>query len=151
MERAIKFRGVHENKDGSIELPCGDLVHDAPGSTAYYATHPYRICGHTERGCGWNSPIRKGTVMQFTGFLDLNEKEVYEGDILHESAEGYLPVYFDNEYGGFCVKTLYEKMDPETGTKDMEEFGVPLSQALNDMSFLEVVGNIYENPELLNK
>jgi hypothetical protein len=66
--------------------------------------------------------------MQYTGLKDRNGKEIYEGDFTDEG-----PVIFHNDYLGFFVKTNSE-----------EEF-----KPLYDFALLEIIGNIYENPELL--
>ncbi len=74
---------------------------------------------------------------QFTGLHDKNGKEIYEGDILQSEARGHAPVVY--RYGGFFVELV-----------DCEEFGtmyVPLNEAF---LFAELIGNIHENPELLN-
>ena len=79
-----------------------------------------------------------GILMQFTGLLDKEGKEIYEGDIVRCLPKGWIKdefliskVYYDNnaaEFRGF-IKTFNGDKLPET----------------------EVIGNIYENPELLNK
>ena len=71
--------------------------------------------------------------MQFTGLKDKNGKEVYEGDIitiLKPLAYGWWPVMVEVRYSApeFCVNYGQDN-------------------ALH--SSCEVIGNIYENPELL--
>lgn len=73
-------------------------------------------------------------VMQYTGLKDKNGKEIYEGDIVRSevwAGEAY-SVSFNR--GGFC-------------------FGNGDKNYLHDAKYLEsfeVIGNIYENPELLD-
>ena len=62
-------------------------------------------------------------LMQFTGLKDKNGKEIYEGDIVKGEVENnkfISVVEFQN--GGFSINTLWEP---------------------------EVIGNIFENPELI--
>lgn len=66
-------------------------------------------------------------VMQYTGLKDKNGVEIYEGDILLYSSGG---VYFGD--GQYWVPTCYD-----------------LNSRLIDCLSSVVVGNIYENPELL--
>ena len=67
-------------------------------------------------------------LMQFTGLLDRNGKEIYEGDILRcEGETNQPPVNFYR--GCFYVS------------------GTPFSDI--DEELIEVIGNIYENPELV--
>jgi uncharacterized phage protein (TIGR01671 family) len=83
-------------------------------------------------------------LMQFTGLLDKNGKEIWGGDILRfwegEHRECKEEVYFESgTFGtkGFNgISALVEKMP-----KDDRLFDI--------LSFAEVIGNIYENPELL--
>ena len=89
--------------------------------------------------CGWNisatfdkywlmgeSSKKNGdfVLMQYTGLKDKNGKEIYEGDIL---------------------KTKY-------GTKfsfnDLVEYHIWKMKAPNAFYDVEIIGNIYENPEL---
>lgn len=66
-------------------------------------------------------------LMQFTGLKDKNRKEIYEGDIL-QTPEGVFPVEWMQYY--FALKGLADV-------------------GLLESSPLEIIGNIYENPELL--
>jgi len=80
--------------------------------------------------------IKPKTVGQFTGQIDVNGVEIYEGDIF----KGYknFVVEYDEYYGGFLPFTH----DGGCGCCSDGEAGQ--SGACG-----EVVGNIHENPELL--
>ena len=78
-------------------------------------------------------------LMQFTGLKDKNGKEVWEGDIVKLDAENgkIWEVYWANSEWYLCNKEkLYDNGDYYHGDDIFWE-GV------------EVIGNIYENPELL--
>ena len=79
-----------------------------------------------------------GILMQFTGLRDKNGKEIYEGDILRTGISGFKTVV-DYREGMFCF-------DPdEEGDRRHA-----LMMILDPKYKVEVIGNIYENPELLN-
>jgi len=87
-----------------------------------------------EHDNGFNK-LFQGELMQFTGLKDKNGKEIYEGDIVKYMVgpwEQICEVYFSD--GMFKVKT--DTLAWECG---------------NDPVTIEVIGNIYENPELLNE
>lgn len=79
--------------------------------------------------------------MQYTGRKDKNGKEIYEGDIVkyNYNNQVYQDVYAEVEYiiAGFRLNADYISRH--------------LSRHLRiaDTDYYEVVGNIYENPELL--
>ena len=84
----------------------------------------------------------ESVLMQYTGLKDKNGKEIYEGDY---NQDGEV-VIFCNECNGWQF-ALYD-----FPTKDFIfchncEGNFMFQDGLSD---LEIVGNIYENPELLN-
>ena len=77
-------------------------------------------------------------LMQYTGLKDKNGKEIYEGDICH--INDYPDKYgMYGEYGVVMFKSPCFGMEL-TDTKRFVSI---------DEEEIEVIGNIYENPELL--
>lgn len=78
------------------------------------------------------------TLMQYTGLKDKNGVEIYEGDIIENVVYGgkYIIRWGnkDSEYAGF------------TGGLNGKEIGDLLFYS--DKKNCEVIGNIYENPDL---
>ena len=75
-------------------------------------------------------------LMQYSGLTDMMEKEIYEGDILFESfGERYYKVVFKN--GSFRAEFEGDFEDHSFDLIDVVAQGC------------KIVGNIYENPELL--
>ena len=70
------------------------------------------------------------------GKLDKNEKEIYDGDIIKDTQGWLWKVFWRDKFVGFYLKKI-----------DDSEW-IDLLWGGN-VSGLEVIGNIYENPELL--
>ena len=88
--------------------------------------------------------LTKVDVMQFTGLKDKNGKEIYKGDILRIINEydkvNITEVKFID--GGFTV-------EDDFGEYDMTTIGWAINIWDNENSNYEIIGNIYENPDLL--
>lgn len=87
-----------------------------------------------------------GKLMQYTGLNDKNGKEIYEGDV----------VEFFSRDGMRNPFEMIERhvIEWRSGDSDMYH-GFPLTWNFygtlkwSDKSTIEVIGNIYENPELI--
>lgn len=89
----------------------------------------------------FNTKYHDGTpVMQFTGLLDKNGKEIYERDILKscEDAKSGLKFHYIVEWGHHAWSIRHYKAKSR-------------SSVVSNYTFHQaaVIGNIYENPELL--
>ena len=117
--REIKFRAF-DKKDN--EMFYSSMYQDKT-SMAYGLGNFLRECGDIE-----------DTLMQYTGFKDKNEVEIYEGDII--------------EYMTGQLKHIPKHK--VTWLKDEARFSFGCKAANKQYMFYNtvVIGNIYENPEL---
>lgn len=86
---------------------------------------------------GVNAKVDEFELMQSTGLLDKNGKEVFVGDIIKCTRGCPHEVYLEKEYGGTYIGGM-----PAIYLKGIRE-GYAWTGAE------EILGNIYENPELL--
>ena len=84
----------------------------------------------------YNKRYKDFNLMQYTGLKDKNNKEIYEGDIV-KFLNGIFEVIWCNEKASFMLKN-----------KEYKEF---LNFICENNNGMEIVGNIYENSELLKE
>ena len=77
------------------------------------------------------------TLLQYTGLKDKNGKEIYEGDLLKHPVGVVAEIKYENDVASF-VAVYTANDDMEMNHLDREI-----------IKKCEVVGNIFENPELL--
>lgn len=125
MKREIKFRGKSKSTDIWLY---GDLLRNEQG--AFAVVPPFKMNMANE--CNLYE-VDEGTVGQFTGLYDKNQKPVYEGDIV-QWEECIADYRFVTQISEVCYTESTASFEP------LHEF--------NYCGF-EVVGNIHDNPELL--
>lgn len=123
-QREIKFRAWDRYMEGKHMVKVDML--DFRLGTLY---------GKDERDFSHDMDMKFYELMQFTGLKDKNGKEIWEGDVIrcyHEKG------VIENTLGCFGFQ---QTRDNFTTLLDIWERG--------DGHKVEVIGNIYENPELL--
>lgn len=122
MNREIKFRAWVKDRKAIFEVI---LINYATKKVSYLLERVGHLLNivHEE--------FNDIELMEYTGLKDMKGKEIYEGDILFESfGEEYFKVVFEN--GSF-------RAEVDEYSLDLEDYA----------HICEVVGNIYENTELM--
>ena len=115
------------------------------GKVMYYDVYPFKddtlLLSYDEIAFD-EVPASDFILMQSTGLKDKNGKEIFEGDIVKYEAGCNTvteEVAYDKNFAGFGVRDA-----------DIDIIFTFLQLAdVVDLISLEVVGNIYQNPELL--
>lgn len=132
--REIKFRAYWHDQGKMDDNPYGDeFISEGTPVNGLFK--------------GWPFGDGTATLMQYTGLKDKNGKEIYEGDI----------VKLHNEYDNSTTHSIkYYAEDSDYPAFDLDPV---LEAEVNGLSWavcasqyeIEVVGNIYENEELLDE
>lgn len=145
MNREIKFRGISID-----EWVYGMLCKVNEGDTEHGEPIKYKIqTDEKEYGEYVQCFITdESTIGQYTGLHDKNGKEIYEGDIvLYQDWE---MAYEGGGNDSFINKGIVEYCEDNCCFNVTERQTVDIADVLyKGNEDLEVIGNIYENPELL--
>ena len=124
--REIKFRAWDKER-GQMQWGNSNLMMNMGGMLFWNLAYDLDIIGKQEQ--------TEFILMQYTGLKDKNGKEIYEGDIVCKQRD--FPKYIVKwDHAGFEPFSL-----PGLGGCEWE--------CLDDRE-TEVIGNIYENPELVS-
>lgn len=131
--REIKFRAFDKEKKDIIYFGLFDSEHDE--SCRLWID---------DYGKRYESDL---IIMQYTGLKDKNGKKIYEGDIVKGLLKSGVIEFDKGLFGtnwdyGTDRKTMLGSWGTKTNLRCLHD-------GLNDK--IEVIGNIYENPELLGE
>nr|DAT75636.1 MAG TPA: YopX protein [Caudoviricetes sp.] len=125
--REIKFRAWHKGKKIIVNVLGIDILH----KKTFFLNEDVDCYEHVD--------FKNIELMQYTGLKDKTEKEIYEGDIVKlRNNHGMGVVKYYDEWGAFVVEYIKPRPIVVLGTNYYKED-------------IEVIGNIYENPELLGE
>lgn len=166
MDREIKFRVWDIDGNQFWDDSLGDWkIEFLSGTEPKLIVLEETFSPYGEQEFYWRN-VENVVFQQYTGLKDRNGKEIYEGDILLTSID-YMDAYFgivrfgeykqDGSGGEYspskCVGYFIEMSDEDKNKTDEWDYEVHCDYyheiSLLKVDEIEVVGNIYENPELL--
>ncbi|WP_338373501.1 YopX family protein [Dysgonomonas capnocytophagoides] len=128
--RQIKFRGKRNDQS---EWVFGDLIEENGGDAYIVQANIIQ----------WKQfEVDPDTVSQFTGLTDKNGKEIYEGDIIEDKNGIGVIMWFQTSWGVASYAHGYNGVKSYTAVD---------SFYCDEVKEWAVIGNIFDNPELLNE
>ena len=137
--KEIKFRARRIDKD---EFAFGDLLTGMGYKKGQFFILPHLSYYPSDCHSVDGYEVIPETIGQFTGLKDKNGKEIYEGDIVQNLSEKKGYVAFLQQEMGYVV--VWDSCDTRLGHR---ERGGGYDHDLS----LEVIGNIYDNPKLMEE
>ena len=120
--REILFKAKRKDNGKWVE---GDAIHEPIGMSIR----------HEKNGMSVRVPVDPDTLCQYTGLTDKNGQKIWENDIVRNEEGDIGVVQWFEEHAAFMI---WNK------TKNCVYY-----LAENDFSKIEIVGNEFDNPELL--
>ena len=134
MNREIKFRGKRID-NGAWETGSAVVLRQGLRGEEWFIA---------DKMTGYHTPVSRNTVGQYTGLKDRKGKEIFEGDILSVyDRQGHfnIIVKWDKEAMAFLACYCSGDQSPLSW----------FSPLLSETYKIKVIGNIYDNPELLEE
>ena len=142
--REIKFRGIAL---WSCKWVYGYVVFDGFGAYIVPIDKPFRKEPEIPQPMNWIE-VDIETVGEFTGLKDKNGKEIYEGDVV----ESYFTAPWDEDIP-IKIKGVITFGEPFDGCfcfyDNKADNTCCLYEIADEQGCGKIIGNIYENPELL--
>lgn len=147
--REYKFRGKENSTGrwvygGLFKEPAPPQCFEKTLEDKYWIVYP-----NPQFMPDWNLPfdmvrtdVDKNTIGQYTGLHDKNGKEIYEGDIVFIKGDTEVldikgKVEYSDTFAQFIITNTGNIIDE--------------AEPLGDYEDIEVIGNVFENKELLNE
>ena len=145
MSKEIKFRFYTNHYRDCTGDGKGDIYEKYPDDLTVFnlMTGDYSEENEVYCYCDGCKPI----ICQFTGLKDKNGKEVYCGDILQTSntEDKTIDIWDKDEHG----YTICSEKEGGLGVVFNNWYPDYDNDSVYDWRYVEVIGNIYENPELI--
>ena len=139
--REIKFRG----KSDKYGWVYGNLSYrEEDGNSAVFI--------EDQGYCGDLTPVDRNTICQYTGLKDANGKEIYEGDLVKSAfGDKVFGMVAWNSNGYFYIMDSFF-INEDYEEQDRRPLGEMLRLSIeNKPCNFTVIGNIHDNPELIEK
>lgn len=138
MNRQIKFRGLSISTNKWLY---GDLLRNENGDIAI--TPPFKINMHNECSV---LEVHISTIGQCVGLTDANNNEVYEYDIITDGSKRNYVIFYS--YINLCFERC-PVQHYKSSERDRETFSQPITFENWYKIKRYVIGNIFDNPNLL--
>lgn len=149
MKREIKFRAWMTKDKKMVEISDLHFVTGIFQAKAWEGMEKHFVSDMGYISANWGE--HGNPIMQFTGLHDKNGKEIFEGDIV--KCNKNIPEKYDNH--GRKGEVVYRNKEAQFVVEN--EYGFAITSlyvfgiARGEVSCLEVIGNVFENPELIGK
>ena len=144
--REIEYRVWHKKEKRMYYFDFWTMTREIPGATSggfYYPVDGSKMCELTDKQL-YSEPT------EYTGKRDRNAKEIYDGDIIKWKIGGY------RTEGSYISPSVSFAADNEVKIIEIKDItNLPTFKAYTGIGHIErqgtieIIGNIYENPELL--